>query len=1015
MLSLRKLVERGRQVSPILFARQPAHARTPSWPLSSRVLYSTLLPTPSHPLPPPQKAIAEEFHDGSSLQYMEQMYKSWVADPSSVHKSWDTFFNSEAGIKKVANVPNTTTHQMAQSPSDVQKLTDSMKLVLLIRSYQVRGHVLANLDPLGLEKRAEPPELKPSKYGFTDEDLDREIYTGGNEVISPFVSSGQKFTTLREVLKRLRSAYCGTIGVEYTHIQERDQWDWIRDHFEVPSKYNFTKEEKVQILDRLAWGSLFESTLGAKFGIKKRFGLDGGESLMPGLKALIDTAADLGVNSVVIGMPHRGRLNVLANVVRKPLKNIFYEFKTGEVVNEQGGEYSSSGDVKYHLGASFDRTTQSGKKVHLSLVPNPSHLEAVDPVVEGKARAKQHYANDTERSQIMSIVMHGDAAFAGQGVVYETLHMSYLKNYTTGGTIHIIVNNQIGFTANPTSARSSPYCTDVAKTIGAPIFHVNGDDTEAVVHVMKLAANWRQTFKKDVIIDIICYRRYGHNEGDQPAFTQPIMYQRIEKMVPILKKYSDQLISEQTLTSEEYSAMIKRIQGICDQEWEAGSKGISPVAEPLKSNWEGFKNPTQLPKIGKTGIQQNTLSSLGKVLATVPQGFTPHPSIAKILKQKASMFEGKTPIDYATAEALAFGSLLLEGNHVRLSGQDVERGTFSHRHSVLHDSVNGNTYTPLSHVSSDQPAFTVTNSSLSEFAVLGFELGYSLENPKSLILWEAQFGDFANGAQVIIDQFISSGEMKWMRQSGLVLLLPHGYDGAGPEHSSARLERFLQLCDSDPSKVPPPGESERKQLQHANWCVVNCTTPANYFHALRRQVHRDFRKPLVCMTSKYLLKYSPAHSQLNEFAESASFLRVIPETKPEEIHPPAKVTRLIFCSGQIYYTLIKERQNAGVKDVAIVRIEQLYPFPFDLVTQQAQLYPNADVVWCQEEPMNMGAWNFMFPHLLTALSHKRTPKYAGRAVGASPAVASVKVHEAQLDKLLTDALRVKFPLASSSQ
>lgn len=517
-----------------------------------------------------------------------------------------------------------------------------------------------------------------------------------------------------------------------------------------------------------------------------------------------------------------------------------------------------------------------------------------------------------------------------------------------------------------------------------------------------------------MIVDIVCYRRYGHNEIDQPHFTQPLMYQRIEKHTPILQKYSQQLIDEKVITKERYDELINNIHSVYNTGFEEGQKTVPRASEWLESRWEGFKSPAQLARIGQTGLPLETLKSIGKVLCTLPESFTPHKNIKKMLTEKLAMFETGKGFDFATAEALAFGSLMLENNHVRLSGQDVERGTFSHRHAVLHDQKDGSTFTPLTHLSPKQAAFSISNSSLSEFAVLGFELGYSLENPNSLVLWEAQFGDFANGAQVIIDQFISSGEMKWMRQSGLVLLLPHGYDGAGPEHSSARLERFLQLSDSDPTKVPTKDEGERKQMQHANWCVVNCSTPANYFHALRRQVHRDFRKPLIAMTSKVLLRFEPARSNLSEFtdaSESNKFCRILPEAKPEAINPPAKVTRVVFCSGQVYYDLLDARTKNNVKDVAIVRLEQLYPFPFDLVTQQADLYSNADIVWCQEEPMNMGAWNFVFPHLLTSLSHmKKTPRYAGRPVGASPAVASKKLHYSQLEQFLSEALRVKVQL-----
>eukprot|EP01111_Echinosteliopsis_oligospora_P000442 TRINITY_DN1046_c0_g1_i1.p1 TRINITY_DN1046_c0_g1~~TRINITY_DN1046_c0_g1_i1.p1 ORF type:complete len:1033 (-),score=255.52 TRINITY_DN1046_c0_g1_i1:43-3141(-) len=997
-------------------------------PYAARFYASTPSVTPQ---PATRKELSESFLDGTSAVYVEEMFAAWKSNPSSVHKSWDVFFRqSEKGaapgtaymspptLGRADYSPSTTSSSASSSAPTVsgstdslQRVNDSMRLVLLVRAYQVRGHSIATLDPLEIDIHEMPAELKPERYGFTEADMDREIYVGDN-LISGFLSSGKHTTTLRSIIERLKQTYCGTIGVEYMHIQEREMCDWIRQRFETDQKYQLTPDQKKKTLERLAWADQFERFLNTKYKTHKRFGLDGCESLIPGTKALIDTAADLGVDSIVIGMPHRGRLNVLANVVRKPLPTIFSEFNGGVVTNETD-EYTLSGDVKYHLGTSYDRPTNSGKLIHLSLVANPSHLEAVAPVVEGKTRAKQFYAEDKDRSTVLPIIMHGDAAFAGQGVVYETLHLSHLKDYTTGGSIHIIVNNQIGFTTDPKSSRSSMYCTDVAKTIDCPIFHVNGDDPEAVVHVMQTAAEWRQTFKRDVIVDIICYRRYGHNEIDQPHFTQPLMYQKIDKMTPVLTKYSEQLKKEGVLTAEAYDTMMEHIHSVYEKGYEEGAKKIPAASDWLESKWTGFKSPAQLARISDTAVSADILQKIGKVISTVPEGFSLHNTIKRNWKDKATMFETGKAIDWATAEALAFGSLMLEGNHVRLSGQDVERGTFSHRHAVLHDQKDGKTYTPLASLDTNQAAFSISNSSLSEFAVLGFELGYSLENPNSLILWEAQFGDFANGAQVIIDQFVSSGEQKWLRQSGLTMLLPHGYDGAGPEHSSARLERFLNLCDSDPNKPFSKEEGESKQIQHSNWQIVFCTTPANYFHVLRRQIHRDFRKPLVLMTSKYLLRYTPSFSTLSEMTvggEAPRFRRIYPESFPDQIVPVDKVKRVVFCSGQVYYNLLKARTDNNVKDVALIRLEQIYPFPFDLVSEQVALYPNAEMIWCQEEPMNMGAWGFVRAHFATVLkSSGKSITYTGRPVSASPAVASPKVHDRQQSKFLSEALNFNIP------
>eukprot|EP01133_Synstelium_polycarpum_P018065 gene18065-21582_t len=1017
MISLQSVIRKSistslRTASPLRHTMSPVGAVRP-FSSSSASLFNVNQPKS-------RKDLSESFLDGTSASYIEDMYQAWKANPESVHKSWGSFFQSadygvptgEAYMSPPTLGTSTATKGAPSSSpqTNIKSVSDSMRLLLLIRAYQVRGHAIANLDPLGIMDRPEPAELNPSRYGFTDADMDTPIFVGDG-LISGFLTNNAPQTTLRQVLTRLRQTYCGNIGVEYMHIQDREMCDWIREKFETPVQSEFNKDEKVKILERLAWADQFEGFLGLKYKTHKRFGLDGCEALIPGMKACIDTSADAGVTDIVIGMPHRGRLNVLANVVRKPMKAIFNEFNGGVVSLE--GEYSGTGDVKYHLGTSYDRVTSRGKKVHLSLVANPSHLEAVNPVVEGKVRAKQHYSGDKEQSNALAIILHGDASIAGQGVVYETLHLSKLTNYSTGGTVHIVVNNQIGFTTNPSSSRSSLYCTDVAKTIDVPIFHVNGDDVESVVKVCKLASEWRQKFKSDVVVDIVCYRRFGHNETDQPKFTQPIMYTKIGQQTPVIEKYSKQLIQENVLSGEQFTQLKTIIRDSYEKGFQEGMKYTPKPSDWFESRWVGFKNPVQLGEIKKTNLPAELINKMGKVLCTMPQGFEAHDTLKRILKSKQEMFDKGTGFDWATAEALAFGSLLLEGNHVRLSGQDVERGTFSHRHSVLHDQNNGSTYTPLKRLQDnqlgEQAEFSVCNSSLSEFAVLGFELGFSLENPNALIIWEGQFGDFSNGCQVIIDQFISSGEQKWMRQSGLVMLLPHGYDGAGPEHSSCRLERYLQLCDGDPNKIYPKEEAERKQMQHCNWQVINCTTPANYFHALRRQVKRDFRKPMIMASPKWLLRLQQSFSSIDDFTKVDSFTRLYPEATPAELVAPEKVQRVVFCSGQVYYLLRSARDQAKIKDVALIRIEQLHPFPFDLVAEQIQHYPNAKVIWCQEEPMNMGPWSFVYHYFMSTLKSIGRPQdlsYAGRPTSASPAVASNSLHNLQQTNFLNEALGV---------
>lgn len=742
--------------------------------------------------------------------------------------------------------------------------------------------------------------------------------------------------------------------------------------------------------------------------------------MIPGMKEMFDRAADRGVESIVIGTAHRGRLNVLGNVVRKPLRQIFSEFSGGTKPADEVG-YTGSGDVKYHLGTSYDRPTRGGKTIHLSVVANPSHLEAVNPVVVGKTRAKQYYSNDTDRTKNMGVLVHGDGSFAGQGVVFETLHLSALPNFTTGGTIHIVINNQLAFTTEPTAGRSSQYCTDVAKALDAPIFHVNGDDTEAVIHVCELAAEWRQTFHTDVVVDLVCYRRFGHNEIDEPTFTQPTMYQVIRNHPATLDIYQQKLLESGHITKEDIERMEKKINSILQEEFENSKDYVPRKRDWLSAYWAGFKSPEQISRIRNTGVKPEILQRVGQAVSTLPENFKPHRAVKRIYDQRALSIETGEGVDWALAEALAFATLIVEGNHVRLSGQDVERGTFSHRHAVVHDQETGELYCPLDHIimNQNEEMFTVSNSSLSEFAVLGFELGYSMENPNSLVLWEAQFGDFANGAQVIFDNFLSSGESKWLRLAGLVCLLPHGFDGQGPEHSSARLERYLQMSDDNPYIIPEMDPTLRKQIQECNWQVVNVTTPANYFHVLRRQIHRDFRKPLIVMSPKSLLRHKDCKSHLSEFddvighpgfdKQGTRFKRLI---KDQNNHKEVEegINRLILCSGKVYYELDEERRKMDRKDVAICRVEQLCPFPFDTVQRELKRYPRAEIVWCQEEPMNMGAYSYIHPRLSTAMialgrGTMEDIKYVGRAPSAATATGFHSAHVQEQTGLVKKAMQ----------
>ncbi|XP_034950537.1 2-oxoglutarate dehydrogenase, mitochondrial isoform X5 [Chelonus insularis] len=975
------------------------------------------------------KVATEPFLNGSTSSYVEEMYNAWLQDPQSVHVSWDAFFrNSTAGAgpglayqappslaSNYNQVPLGSllpalggSSQVGQVPVNEKIIDDHLAVQAIIRSYQARGHLVADLDPLGIMRndvhthyaaRKGSPELVLRQYMLEESDMDRVFKLPS----TTFIGGKEKSLPLREILKRLENTYCGHIGVEFMFINSLEQCNWIRQKMETPGIMEINNDEKRLILARLTRATGFEAFLARKWSSEKRFGLEGCEILIPAMKQVIDKSTELGVESIVMGMPHRGRLNVLANVCRKPLNQIFTQFAALEAADD------GSGDVKYHLGTYIERLNRvTNKNIRLAVVANPSHLEAVDPVVQGKTRAEQFYRGDGEGKKVMSILLHGDAAFCGQGVVFETIGLSDLPDYTTHGTIHIVVNNQIGFTTDPRHSRSSPYCTDVARVVNAPIFHVNSDDPEAVMHVCKIAAEWRATFHKDVVIDIVCYRRNGHNEIDEPMFTQPLMYRKIRNTPPGLDIYSKKLIDEGVVTPEEVKDVKDKYEKICEEAYtNARQETHIKYKDWLDSPWSGFFEGKDPLKVSPTGIKEDTLTHIGKKFSSPPPNaaeFVIHKGIERILKARMEMVESRQ-VDWALGEAMAFGSLLKDGIHVRLSGQDVERGTFSHRHHVLHhQTVDKATYRPLCFLYPDQAPYTVCNSSLSEFGVLGFELGYSMTNPNALVCWEAQFGDFNNTAQCIIDQFISSGQAKWVRQSGLVMLLPHGLEGMGPEHSSARLERFLQMSADDPDYFPPESEEFAvRQLHDINWIVANCSTPANYFHILRRQIALPFRKPLILMTPKSLLRHPEARSSFDEMTEDTQFLRLIPEDGAAAKNA-SNVKRVLFCSGKVYYDLKKSRAERGLDDkVAISRVEQISPFPYDLVKKEAAKYSNADLVWAQEEAKNQGAWTYVQPRFSTAVNGTRNLSYAGRPTAASPATGSKPQHLKELKQFLDDS------------
>lgn len=926
-------------------------------------------------------------HDGTISVTMSGDYQS-EQGPSWARSNWPSYELDDlnAGLdpttmtieKAVAKVRELVTAAAGSGADIEQAVDDSIRAMMLIRTYRVRGHLAADLDPLGLAKRDLPVELTPEHFGFSGAALDRPVYLCG--------ALGFDTATVREVVAVLRANYCGHVGLEYMHINDVGERRFLQERMEGKDKaIHFTPQGKQAILTKVIQAEQWESFLARKYVGTKRFGLDGGESMVPALESVIKYGGQYGVREIVFGMAHRGRLNVLANVMGKPYRAIFSEFAGGATNPEDVG---GSGDVKYHLGTSSDREFD-GIKVHLSLVPNPSHLEAVDPVVLGKVRAQQTARGDADGTEVLPVLLHGDAAFAAQGIVAECFGFSGLPGYGTGGTIHFVINNQVGFTTSPQFARSSPYPSDIAKSVQAPILHVNGDDPEAVTFACKLAIDYRQAFKRDIVIDMWCYRRFGHNEGDEPSFTQPLMYAAIREHPPISAVYANRLMNEGFVDQRWIDRQVDEFNTLLEGEFEAARSYLPNKADWFEGRWSGLGTPdtpeTERRNVS-TAVKEKKLRGIGDVLTNVPADLTVHKTLHRILDAKREMFATGEGFDWATAEALAFGTLIDEGFGVRLSGQDSGRGTFSQRHSVWVDQTSGRKYIPLTKVPGAR--FEVRDSPLSEFGVLGFEYGYSIADPRTLVLWEAQFGDFANGAQVIIDQFIASGEAKWLRASGLVLLLPHGYEGQGPEHSSARLERYLQLCAED------------------NMQVANCTTPANYFHILRRQMHRDFRKPLVIVSPKSLLRHKLAVSKLGDFSGESHFMRLISDpSAPAD----ADVKRLVLCSGKVAYDLIEARDAAGDRSTSIVRVEQLYPFPSEpLVTRLARLNNLEDVVWAQEEPKNMGSWSFVEPLIEQCLEEAgvrpRRPSYAGRCASASPATGLAKRHRAEQASLIAAAL-----------
>jgi 2-oxoglutarate dehydrogenase E1 component len=965
------------------------------------------------------------FLSGTNSSYIEKLYAKYVENPASIPDSWRQFFEglgdqkdniienqgpswAPSNIKYISNgdldvyekyLPknlngNSIKEKIVEKNRtlssdekfDVERSTiDSVRAIMMIRAYRIRGHLIADLDPLQLQEKHHHPELNPETYGFKKEDRNRKIF------LDKFL--GLEYATVNEILEILLKTYCSKIGIEFMHMSDPEEKKWIQERIEGKGKEaNFTSEGKKAIFKKLVEAEGFENYCHTKFVGTKRFGLDGCESLIPALEQIIKVGGGLGVKEVKIGMPHRGRLNILANVIQKPFKKIFKEF-SGDPGPDTAGV---SGDVKYHLGASADRDF-NGNNVHVSLTANPSHLEAVNPVVLGQTRAKQFFHNDPQRVKVVPILLHGDAAFAGQGIVAECFAMSGLKGHNTGGTIHIIVNNQIGFTTSPSFARSSPYPSEVAKMVQAPIFHVNGDDAESVVYCARIATEYRQKFKRDVVIDIICYRRFGHNEGDEPSFTQPLMYKKIKAQSTTLTIYGNQLIQEGVLRKEEFQNEKDNFKKFLDTEFETSKSYIPNQIDWFTGSWSKFTTEIGSDRRGVTGVDLDLIHQAGEKICNLPANLNSHSTIKRLFEAKKKMFETGKGFDWATAESLAFGTLLLEGYPVRFVGQDSSRGTFSQRHASVLDQDTGEKYYPLKNLSSNQAQFEIIDSFLSEFGVLGFEYGYSISSPETLVLWEAQFGDFANGAQIIIDQFITSGEKKWTRASGLVMLLPHGYEGQGPEHSSARIERYLQSCAQE------------------NLQVVNCTTPANYFHLLRRQIHRTFRKPLIVFSPKSLLRHKKCVSEIEDFLPENSFHRILPDHAdfPEynliKLAKDEDIKRVVLCSGKVYFDISEKRETIRNPKVQLLRIEQLYPFPVKKLASFLKRFKNADeFIWCQEEPENMGAWSFVEKYINWTLdsvgAKSKKVQYVGRKPSASTATGYLKKHVQQQDEIISKVL-----------
>ena len=976
-----------------------------------------------------EQFLGSAFLYGGNAAYLEQMQAAFAKNPNSVPESWQNFFrelgdaptdaqrNADGASWKRTDWPqHEQPDEMAAfdgnwalmepkikdqlkarspdaSPEAIgQSVKDSIRALMMIRAYRIRGHLAAKLDPLGLEDFGAQPELDPANYGFSAADMDRKIFLDG--VLN------LEYATLTEMLEILQRTYCQTIGIEFMHISNPDEKGWLQARIEGPDKgVAFTTAGKKAILSKLIEAEAFERFLHKRYPGTKRFGLDGGEAAVPALEQIIKRGGALGVKEIVIGMAHRGRLNMLGAVMGKPYAELFHEFQGGST---QGAGEFGSGDVKYHLGASSDREFD-GNSVHLSMNANPSHLEAVDPVVLGKSRSKQarlkRETADGLRAQVMPLLLHGDAAFAGQGVVSECFALSGLAGYRTGGTIHFIINNQIGFTTSPMYSRSSPYPSDVALMVQAPIFHVNGDDPEAVTYVAKVATEYRQKFGKDVVIDMFCYRRFGHNEGDEPMFTQPLMYKKIKGHPSTREIYGDRLIAEGVVTADEVKAELDKFASMLDQAFEDGKSIDVQKPDWLDGEWKGFRLPKDDDRRGNTGVSIKRLKTLGAAFTAIPDGVTPHRTLKRVIEARANTISTGKGLDWATAEHLAFATLLDEGFPVRLSGQDCGRGTFSQRHSHIVDQNTGKRMTMLNQLNDTQANYEVIDSLLSEEAVVGFEYGYSLADPNTLTLWEAQFGDFANGAQVFFDQFISSAERKWLRMSGLVCLLPHGYEGQGPEHSSARMERFLQMCAED------------------NMQVCNLTTPANYFHVLRRQIHREFRKPLFIMTPKSLLRAKLATSALDDLGTTSSFHRILwddAETPGREgkvqLVENKNIRRVVLCSGKVYYDLFEEREKRGMDDIYLMRVEQLYPVPRKAIIKELSRFKNAELVWCQEEPRNIGGWTFIRDEIewcaMQSGNNSPRPRYVGRAPAAATATGLLSKHNdekaAFLDRALGD-------------